>query len=108
MPALAPRGGRDRASRWPARSPRGLALLVVALAMLWPSVGRAHDAGAWGGLFRSLDGGATWFLANQGTVVGGALALAVSPTDPTRLLLATDSGLLASRNGGRDWSAVES
>ncbi|HEV8636765.1 MAG TPA: hypothetical protein VG370_21295 [Chloroflexota bacterium] len=80
----------------------------MALLVLWPTVGRAHDAGSWGGLFRSVDDGATWFPANQGTFVGGALALAVSPTDSMRLLLATDSGLLASRNGGRDWQAVQS
>jgi photosystem II stability/assembly factor-like uncharacterized protein len=30
--------------------------------------------------------------------------LAVSPRDPTHLLLATDSGLLRSRNGGLEWS----
>jgi photosystem II stability/assembly factor-like uncharacterized protein len=31
------------------------------------------------------------------------MALAVSPVDPDHLMLATDSGVLRSRNGGRDW-----
>jgi photosystem II stability/assembly factor-like uncharacterized protein len=37
--------------------------------------------------------------------VSGALALAVSPADPHHLLLATDTGVSRSRNGGRDWVA---
>src|SRR5437773_3693121 len=70
---------------------------------LWSSAVSAHDASAWGGLFRSRDHGATWFLASPGTYPTAAIALAVSPTDGNHLLLATDSGLLRSRNGGRDW-----
>jgi photosystem II stability/assembly factor-like uncharacterized protein len=77
-----------------------LALAVV----LWSSVVSAHDASSWGGLFRSLDHGATWFLASPGTYPTAAIALAVSPTDGNHVLLATDTGLLRSRNGGRDWS----
>ena len=81
--------------------------VVVALALvvlLWPGGVSAHDASAWGGLFRSRDHGATWFLASPGTYPTAAIALAVSPTDGSHLLLATDTGLLRSRNGGRDWS----
>src|SRR5207247_11035892 len=59
---------------------------------------------AGGGLFRSRDHGATWFLASPGTYPTAAVALAVSPTDGNHLLLATDSGLLRSHNAGRDWS----
>lgn len=80
--------------------------ILLALLALWPSAGQAHDASAWGGLFRSRDQGATWFPANQGRPVGGALAIAVSPTDPNVLLLGTEAGLLASRNGGLDWEQV--
>jgi photosystem II stability/assembly factor-like uncharacterized protein len=76
--------------------------MATALA-LWPAAGLAHDASSWGGLFRSRDGGATWFQASVGKVMGSALAVAVDPNDPTRLLLGTDSGLLESRNGGLDW-----
>jgi photosystem II stability/assembly factor-like uncharacterized protein len=65
---------------------------------------RAHDPSAWGGLFRTRDGGATWLAINSGSFIGGAIALAISPVEPNHLLLATDSGVLASRNGGRDWS----
>src|SRR5262245_26135739 len=81
-----------------------LAVLVVgALVLTKPITAPAHDPSAYGGLFRSRDGGATWFPANPGRIVSGAMALAVSPVDPNHLLLATDSGLLRSRNAGLDW-----
>jgi photosystem II stability/assembly factor-like uncharacterized protein len=79
-----------------------LFLLALLLAM-WPSPGSTHDASAWGGLFRSRDHGRSWFQANQGRPIGGALSIAVQPTDSNYLLLGTDAGLLASRNGGLDW-----
>ncbi|MEQ1806841.1 MAG: hypothetical protein ABL900_15800 [Burkholderiaceae bacterium] len=65
----------------------------------------AHDASAWGGLFRSRDDGRAWLSADAGLFVGAALALAVSPTDPNHLLYATDTRLLVSHNAGRDWVA---
>jgi photosystem II stability/assembly factor-like uncharacterized protein len=77
-----------------------LALFVV---LLWTIDAHAHDPSAWGGLFRSRDNGARWFPVNEGRFVGGAIGLAISPTDANHLLLGTDGGLLRSRNGGRDW-----
>jgi len=65
----------------------------------------AHDPSAWGGSFRSRDGGATWMPIDAGLFIGGAVTLAIDPTDPNHLLYATDTRLLRSRNGGRDWSA---
>ena len=82
-------------------------LVVAALLsaiLLSPTPVTAHDPSAYGGLFRSRDGGVTWFPANPGRIVSGAIALAVSPVESTHLLLATDSGLLRSRNAGLDWS----
>jgi photosystem II stability/assembly factor-like uncharacterized protein len=81
-----------------------LGVLVLApIVALWPAVVAAHDPSAWGGLFRTRDAGVTWLHVNPGSFVSGALALAVSPMDPNHLLLATDSGVSRSRNGGRDW-----
>jgi len=82
-------------------------LLVAALLsviLVSPTQVSGHDPSAYGGLFRSRDGGITWVPANPGRIVSGAIALAVSPVEPNHLLLATDSGLLRSRNAGLDWS----
>ena len=80
--------------------------VVCATIAVWPTTAVAHDASSWGGLFRSRDGGATWFQANQGRLVAGALGIAVDPSDANHLLLGTDAGLLTSRNGGLDWQAA--
>ena len=83
---------------------RLISAALVGLILILATSADAHDPSAYGGLFRSRDGGATWFSANPGRIVSGAMALAVSPIEPTHLLLATDSGLLRSRNAGLDWS----
>ena len=84
-------------------SGRLLCALVLVTGLLAPAA-QAHDPSAWGGTYRSRDHGLSWLSADSGLFVGGALDLAISPTDPTQLLYATDSRLLRSRNGGRDWT----
>lgn len=63
----------------------------------------AHDPSAWGGIFRSRDFGTSWLSADAGQYIGGAMALSVHPRDANHLLFATDTRLLRSANGGRDW-----
>jgi hypothetical protein len=54
------------------------------------------------GLLRSSDGGATWSSVAIAALAGtGAYDLAVDPTDPLRVWIATDKGLFVSRNGGQ-------
>ncbi len=64
----------------------------------------AHDPSAYGGLFRSRDFGQTWLNADAGLFLGGAVALAIDPSDPNHLLLGTTTNLLVSTNGGRTWN----
>jgi hypothetical protein len=54
-------------------------------------------------MYRSRDNGSTWFSIDAGLFIGGGISLAVSPADPNHLLYATDTRLLSSANGGRDW-----
>ena len=84
------------------RAPLGVLILLLLVACV-RGESLAHDASAWGGLFRTRDAGATWLPVNPASFVSGALAVGVSPVDPHHLLLATDIGLSRSRNGGRDW-----
>src|SRR5207342_532771 len=80
--------------------------LLIALSLAAGLV-HAHDPSAYGGLFRTRDFGASWLNADVGLFLGGAVALAIDPSDSTHLLLGTDTGLLRSHNGGRAWSAEE-
>ena len=84
------------------------AALLLLIGALLHGGALAHDSGVVNGAFRSRDGGASWLQLNPESFARGVLALAVHPGDPHRLLLATDSGLLSSRNGGRDWDAEAS
>lgn len=77
------------------------AALLTLLCLAAPAI--AHDPGAWGGLFRSRDDGGSWLPVDADLFIGAALAIAVSPADPNHLLYATDTRLLRSHNGGRDW-----
>jgi photosystem II stability/assembly factor-like uncharacterized protein len=84
-------------------TPTRLTGIFLLLATFLAAPAAAHDPSAWGGLFRSRDGGQSWFPVDAGLFIGGALDVAVSPGDSNHLLYATDTRLLRSRNGGRDW-----
>ena len=79
-------------------------LLFLALAASAPTPGSAHDASAYGGLFRSRSMGGAWLNADVGLYLNAALTVAVDPHDANHLMMGTDSGLWASINGGRSWA----
>jgi len=84
------------------------AFSALALAIVTVSVApaaHAHDASAYGGLFRSRNFGATWLNADVGLFLNAALTVAVDPRDPDHILMGTDTGLFSSTSGGRSWSS---
>ena len=85
------------------RIARVLLFLALAAASA-PTPGSAHDASAYGGLFRSRSMGGAWLNADVGLYLNAALTVAVDPRDANHLLMGTDSGLWASINGGRSWA----
>jgi photosystem II stability/assembly factor-like uncharacterized protein len=78
-------------------------ICTVLLLACWGVNAPAHDADAYGGLYRSRDAGATWLPADAGLFINASNAIAISPTDSNHLLYGTDTRLLKSHNGGRDW-----
>ena len=59
------------------------------------------------GLFRSLDGGATFLRACEGMFVECHVrALAVDPRDPATLYLGSEQGLFVSTDGADSWSRL--
>src|SRR5262245_55552211 len=64
----------------------------------------AHDGTSYAGIYRSRDMGASWLGVDVGLFLRSAASAAVDPGDSAHLLLGTDTGLLRSRNGGRQWS----
>ena len=60
-----------------------------------------------GGLAASPDGGASWSLASLSSPVGGR-AVAVSPSDPSRILASggSSAGIVRSRDAGATWETV--
>ena len=76
--------------------------IVLLLSVIALSV-NAHDADSYGGLYRSRDVGATWLPADAGLFINASNAIAINPIDSNDLLYGTDTRLMRSKNGGRDW-----
>lgn len=64
-------------------------------------------AGARGtGLWKTLDGGAHWQPLTDALPTVNVNAVAVDPTNPARVYIATPSGIFASLDGGRSWTML--
>ena len=64
------------------------------------------EPGGTSAVYRSLDFGATWTTVWEGTELGAAFSIAVSPNDPNVLLVGTNTGICRSTDGGRSWAVV--
>ena len=58
------------------------------------------------GIFRSIDDGGTWRRLQPSGGSGDLIQLAVHPTDPDTVVLATSTGLYRSTDGGGTFSAI--
>ncbi len=67
-------------------------------------VGRAQGFPA--GLYKSIDGGATWTAAVSGMAGQPVLAIAIDPTTPATVYSGTSSTVYKSVDGGGSWSPV--
>jgi photosystem II stability/assembly factor-like uncharacterized protein len=60
-----------------------------------------------GGIFRSLDGGATWSFAGAGLKLHDAVrSIVVDVRQPEKVWTATSQGIYRSTNGGKSWARV--
>jgi len=82
--------------------PPGAAVQDLAVDPGDPRIVYAGTAG--GGVFKSVDGGATWSAASRGLVDHRILALAIDPHAPATLYAATASGVYKSIDGGVSWT----
>lgn len=87
------------------REPR-LSLVAVLICLLAATQAAAHDASAYGGVFRSRSMGKSWLNADTGLFLNAALVVAVDPANSNHLLMGSDTGLMNSVNGGRSWTTM--
>lgn len=59
------------------------------------------------GVFRSIDGGATWRAADSGTVPVWVSSLVIDPHDSNIVYAADYDGVFKSLDGGLTWSGLE-
>lgn len=58
------------------------------------------------GLYRSLDGGASWQPTSRGFVPFAALTLAIDPVDPETVWIGTVAGGYRTTDGGQSWQRM--
>lgn len=89
---------------WTGTSPRAKSVEAIARDPLSPSRAWAATFGA--GVYRSLDGGATWTGHRTGLVNTFVRCLAVQPRHPDSLYCGTNDGLYLSVDGGVTWKRL--
>jgi photosystem II stability/assembly factor-like uncharacterized protein len=58
------------------------------------------------GVYKSVDGGATWHPSSKGMTDASVYATAVDPTMPSTIYAATSAGVMKSVDGGATWATM--
>ncbi len=66
----------------------------------------ASGGGSGSGIWKTTDEGATWDPVTDGFGTPNVKALAMDPSDPSRLFAATTRGLIRTTDGGTTWATV--
>ena len=99
----------DEGTSWSATGLTVGEISALALDPQTPSIVYAGFGGLFGGLEKSLDGGATWFSVCSFRVPCPIVrALAVDPQTPATLYVGTGGAVFKSTNGGFNWSSASS
>ena len=99
---------RGGVNRWTSIGPEGGRITAIAIDPESPSTVYATSAA---GVFKSLDGGATWASASAGLLQGypGSTtvgAIAIDPSSPSTIFASVGQGLFKSVNAAATWTGV--
>lgn len=89
---------------WTGTGPRAKSIQAIVRDPLDPS--RLWSASFGAGVYRSLDGGATWTGYRSGLTNTFVRSLAVQPHHPDSIFCGTNDGVFLSRDGGMTWTKV--
>ncbi len=59
------------------------------------------------GIYKSMDGGATWNAANSGSGTAMAVEMLMDPSDTNKVVAATKNGIYRTTNGGSSWTLTQ-
>jgi photosystem II stability/assembly factor-like uncharacterized protein len=65
------------------------------------------DPGIVHAVYKTVDGGTSWFNATEGTGIGSVKQVAIHPDDPEVLYAAAENGVWLSTDGGAHWSVQD-
>ncbi|HEY6064742.1 MAG TPA: hypothetical protein VIY96_01210, partial [Thermoanaerobaculia bacterium] len=102
--AAIPASGRAGLNEWTSIGPYSPGGNVRALAIDPAAPGTVY-AGADGGIFKSVDSGATWGPVKNGLTSFTVFALAIDPSTHGTLYAGTNGGVFKSVDSGASWSA---
>ena len=92
-------------NRWINIGPEGGYVLALAINPQTPEI--LYAGTAWGGVFKSTNGGMSWTAMNTGLTNTYINALAINPQTPGTLYAGTwGGGVFRSTNGGTNWTAI--